>query len=102
MYDEDDDTTSFFLRAYSLTKENLPEWSDLKTITGELKKFIVEVVGRFTLNQVMACVNYCLDGSDADEHEEAAKPERELDDGLLDTFDDDVPWSDEVGVIRES
>ncbi len=65
IYDDGDDTTAFFLKAYSMTKMDLPEWTDIKTIQEELKKFIGDVLKSHTIRQVIACIDYCLYGCDS-------------------------------------
>jgi hypothetical protein len=49
-------------------------------------------------------VNYCLNGSDADEHEDPITQKKDTTDSndILDTFDEETPWSDEIGVVREA
>ena len=99
LYDEEDATTSFFVRAYSLSREDLPDWKNVKVAKEELTKFLKETLKDFTIVQVLNAVNYCIEGSSAIEGEYPDLP----DDFTLEKGEElDVPDPIEVGYIRDA
>ena len=101
MFNEDDGTTLFLLRAYSmLDGVELPRWNDLDGVRDALKKFLVETIAPFTTRQVLACIDYCLYGDNADDGETPEKPHEERSDDEDDGIDE--RFSVEIGVIHKA
>ncbi len=98
-FDLEDDTTLFFLRAFSLTREydKLPDWTDAQKIKKQLKAFCKTELRDYTPRQVVACINYALNGADPAAGEEP--PPRKSEDG--ETAEDDTAYSAAVGVVHE-
>lgn len=104
LFSEDDDTTMFLLRAYSMKMGvDLPEWSDPKAVREAIRVFIEKDMEKFTVGQVMGCVNYCLYGSSPNDDEVAETPqsdEEKKDDEEVDLTQ--PPSSIVIGYVHEA
>lgn len=102
IYDEDDETTLFFLRAYALSKndaDELVDWNDIKGLRKQMKKFMKDVLGKFTVRQIVTCMNYCIFGADAAEGEQPAPRDK---DGKDEDKESEYDTSIAIGVVHEA
>lgn len=102
MYDEEDETTIFMLKAFSLSQDQstLPKWQDYETLQSQLKKFIMNTLSKYTIRQVISCLNYVMNGADANDFE--YPPLTEEDKKCLEEVDNDNPYSSAIGVLHEA
>lgn len=102
LFDDEDETTLFLLRAMSMAMDyELPPWSDPKKVADGMKQFLQDKVGSFTARQVMVAVNYCLFGCDALSGENPIMPDEERKDDK-DTCSDTPELSTAIGVIHQA
>ena len=98
LFNAGDSVTGFAIRAYAMTRDYtaLPTWTATAEITEALKNFMAHDLARYTLRQVVACVNYCANGNDQTAGEYCAA--RKNDDDEPTDLDEISPA---IGVIHE-
>lgn len=99
IYDCEDDTTLFLIRAFSLRMDKeLPDWNKPKKVKKAINDFIQKDLKDFTARQILSSVNYCLYGSDAHMGEQAYSD--------IKPTDEDVERAEQIscviGVIHEA
>lgn len=101
LFDEQDETTLFLLRAMSMAMDyELPSWSEPNKVADGMKQFLQEKLGHFTARQVMVAVNYCLFGCDALSGENPIIPDE--DDEKNNENADPPELSVTIGIIHQA
>lgn len=95
----DDELTDFCLRAFmmSMDSDKLPQWDNIKQVTTTLQDFIKNKLKRYTLRQLICCVDYCINGNDPSnlEYPFVRQQEDQTEE------DEDLDISIAVGAVRD-